>query len=282
MPKQTKADQAIHDAADEIRRETRAAAAEVRIELGAARRETAAVLREAMTELRLTLSEIWEPEGSAKRSPSSPSGGRMSRAQRKELTRELLLDAAIGVFAEKGYHGASLDDVADAAGFTKGAVYSNFTRKSDLFRALLERETERYDQALTRTVEAVPPELLPDVAAELLADPGVRPGDADAAGRVLAGGCARPGPASIAPAYERPRGRSVRGETARRWSRTRVQPAWPARRCLRRARDRTPDEPRARIPRVSSRSCWRRALRKLLATDPPGAEQRLNAYTPGP
>ena len=171
MPKQTKADQAIHDAADEIRRETRAAAAEVRIELGAARRETAAVLREAMTELRLTLSEIWEPEGSAKRSPSSPSGGRMSRAQRKELTRELLLDAAIEVFAEKGYHGASLDDVADAAGFTKGAVYSNFTRKSDLFRALLERETERYDQALTRTVEAVPPELLPDVAAELLADP---------------------------------------------------------------------------------------------------------------
>ena len=170
MPKQTKADQAIHDAADEIRRETRAAAAEVRIELGAAKRETAAALREALTELRLTLSQIWEPEESAKRS-SSTSGARMSRAQRKELTRELLLDAAIGVFAEKGYHGASLDDVADAAGFTKGAVYSNFTRKSDLFRALLERETGRYDQALTRTVEAVPPQLLPDVAAELLADP---------------------------------------------------------------------------------------------------------------
>ncbi len=87
------------------------------------------------------------------------------------MTRELLLDAAIDVFAEKGYHGASLDDVADAAGFTKGAVYSNFTRKSDLFRALLERETTRHDQALRQTVEAVSLELLPDVAAELLAKP---------------------------------------------------------------------------------------------------------------
>jgi AcrR family transcriptional regulator len=171
MPRQTQADQAIRHAADEIRRETRAAAAEVRIELDAAKRETTAALREAMTELRHTLSDIWGPEDSAMADPSTSTGGRLSRAQRKELTRELLLDAAIGVFAEKGYHGASLDDVADAAGFTKGAVYSNFTRKSDLFRALLERETSRYDQALTQTVQAVPLELLPDVAAELLADP---------------------------------------------------------------------------------------------------------------
>ena len=171
MSRETKADQAIRDAADQIGRETRAAAAEVRIELNAAKRETKAALREAMTELRLTLSQIWEPDESAKADSSAARGGRLSRAQRKELTRELLLDAAIGVFAEKGYHGASLDDVADAAGFTKGAVYSNFTRKSDLFRALLERETSRYDQALTQTVQAVPLELLPDVAAELLADP---------------------------------------------------------------------------------------------------------------
>lgn len=171
MPKETRADKAIRDAAEEIRRETRSAAAEVRIELGAAKRETSAAFSEAMAEVRATLSEIWEPEASAATSSSSSSGGRMSRAQRKEMTRELLLDAAIEVFAEKGYHGASLDDVADAAGFTKGAVYSNFTRKSDLFRALLERESDRYDQALTQTVEAVPLELLPDVAAELLAAP---------------------------------------------------------------------------------------------------------------
>lgn len=169
MPKQTKADKVVQDAADEIRRESRAAAAEVRLELGAARRETSSALREAMAEVREALSEIWAPEETSESTPSS--GGRMSRAQRKEMTRELLLDAAIEVFAQKGYHGASLDDVADAAGFTKGAVYSNFTRKSDLFRALLERETGRYGQALTQTVERVPLELLPEVAAELLAAP---------------------------------------------------------------------------------------------------------------
>ena len=170
MPKETRADKAIRDAAAEIRRETRAAAAEVRLELGSAKRETSAAMREAMTELRGALAEIWEPEPGG-RAGGSGSGGRMSRAERKEMTRELLLDAAIDVFAEKGYHGASLDDVADAAGFTKGAVYSNFTRKSDLFRALLERETGRYGAALTQTVAAAPLDLLPDVAAELLAAP---------------------------------------------------------------------------------------------------------------
>ena len=126
----------------------RAAAAEVRLELGAAKRETSEALREAMAEVRAALSEIWGPR--TRPDLGRPERGRMSRAQRKEMTRELLLDAAIEVFAEKGYHGASLDDVADAAGFTKGAVYSNFTRKSDLFRALLERESSRYDQALSR------------------------------------------------------------------------------------------------------------------------------------
>jgi len=166
--RESAASRAFREAAEEIRRETRAAATEVRIELGAAGRETGGALREAMAEVRAALGEIWEPEPSA---GAAAGGGRMSRAQRKEMTRELLLDAAIDVFAEKGYHGASLDDVADAAGFTKGAVYSNFTRKSDLFRALLERETARFSSALTQTVEAVPLELLPDVAAELLAAP---------------------------------------------------------------------------------------------------------------
>lgn len=168
MSKQTRRDKAIRDAGEEIRRETRSAAAEVRQELAAAKRETSAALRQAMVEVRAALGEIWEPDEPV---DSASPGGRLSRAQRKEMTRELLLDAAIDVFAEKGYHGASLDDVADAAGFTKGAVYSNFTRKSDLFGALLERETTRHDQALRQTVEAVSLELLPDVAAELLAKP---------------------------------------------------------------------------------------------------------------
>ncbi len=58
--------------------------------------------------------------------------------RRRQQTRDHLLEAAATVFGERGYHGASLDDIAAAAGFTKGAVYSNFKSKEDLFLALLE------------------------------------------------------------------------------------------------------------------------------------------------
>lgn len=58
--------------------------------------------------------------------------------RRRQQTRDYLLQAAAKVFAERGFHGASLDEVAAVAGFTKGAVYSNFESKEDLFLALLE------------------------------------------------------------------------------------------------------------------------------------------------
>jgi AcrR family transcriptional regulator len=58
--------------------------------------------------------------------------------RRRQQTRDYLLEAAARVFAERGFHGASLDQVAAEAGFTKGAVYSNFDSKEDLFLALLE------------------------------------------------------------------------------------------------------------------------------------------------
>jgi AcrR family transcriptional regulator len=54
-------------------------------------------------------------------------------------TRSRLLEAAASEFAEKGYAGASLDAIAERAGRTKGAVYSNFESKSELFLALLDR-----------------------------------------------------------------------------------------------------------------------------------------------
>ncbi|MEV5569356.1 helix-turn-helix domain-containing protein [Spirillospora sp. NPDC052269] len=57
------------------------------------------------------------------------------------MTRTALLEAAERLWAENGVHGASLDDVASAAGLTKGAVYSNFAGKTDLLLALLEHCT---------------------------------------------------------------------------------------------------------------------------------------------
>src|SRR4051794_41907842 len=65
-----------------------------------------------------------------------------TRAESKAATREELLDAARRVFLERGYHGASLELVAREAGYTKGAVYSAFASKADLFLALYDREIE--------------------------------------------------------------------------------------------------------------------------------------------
>ena len=66
--------------------------------------------------------------------------------RRRQQTRDHLLAAAGQVFAELGFHGATLDEVAAVAGFTKGAVYSNFRSKDDLFLALLE---SRYQSGLS-------------------------------------------------------------------------------------------------------------------------------------
>ena len=69
---------------------------------------------------------------------------RMTRAESKQQTRAAILAAAREVFARDGFHGATLDRVAEAAGFTKGAVYSAFDSKADLFLAVYEaRVAER-------------------------------------------------------------------------------------------------------------------------------------------
>jgi AcrR family transcriptional regulator len=64
-----------------------------------------------------------------------------------------LLAAADDVFRERGFHGASLDQVAAAAGYTKGAVYSNFASKEDLFLAIYERRVEQSLDRVTRLLE---------------------------------------------------------------------------------------------------------------------------------
>ncbi len=80
------------------------------------------------------------------------SGARLDRNQRKELTRRLLIDAAAAVFARRGFDAASLDEVAEAAGFTKGAVYSNFRSKTDLIMALIERRVAEQLDTATRAL----------------------------------------------------------------------------------------------------------------------------------
>lgn len=69
---------------------------------------------------------------------------RWTRERRLEHTRSLLLDAAEDVFAEKGFIAATLDDIAYAAGYTKGAIYKHFGTKEELFLAVSDRYWRRY------------------------------------------------------------------------------------------------------------------------------------------
>ena len=64
---------------------------------------------------------------------------RTRRPTRSEVRRRLL-DAALEVFAEHGFDTANLDQVAAAAGLTKGAIYSNFAGKDDLFYAMMSEQ----------------------------------------------------------------------------------------------------------------------------------------------
>jgi len=77
--------------------------------------------------------------GTSRSAAIPPTPARVPRP-RKDEVRTRVLQAAGAVFAERGFAAASLDQVAAAAGFTKGAVYSNFGSKDELFLALMEAE----------------------------------------------------------------------------------------------------------------------------------------------
>jgi AcrR family transcriptional regulator len=64
--------------------------------------------------------------------------GEFDRSERRARTRAQLLDAAARVYARRGFESATLDEVAEEAGFTKGAVYDHFGSKENLLFALLD------------------------------------------------------------------------------------------------------------------------------------------------
>ncbi|KWX25002.1 TetR family transcriptional regulator [Mycolicibacterium wolinskyi] len=79
---------------------------------------------------------------------------RLTRAENQARTRALLLDAAARTFARKGYAAASVDEIAATAGFSVGAVYSNFSGKEQLFSELMaERASGRIDQVVDTLAE---------------------------------------------------------------------------------------------------------------------------------
>jgi AcrR family transcriptional regulator len=77
---------------------------------------------------------------------------RLRRAEMVKRNREAVLATARRVFIEKGYAGATLEAIADEAGFSKGVMYSQFDSKADLFLALLERRMDERTQQNERIV----------------------------------------------------------------------------------------------------------------------------------
>jgi AcrR family transcriptional regulator len=76
--------------------------------------------------------------------------------RRRAMTRQHLLDAAAIVFARNGFHGSTLDEVAATAGFSKGAVYSNFKSKDDLFLELFHERVDRQFAVVSEALETGP------------------------------------------------------------------------------------------------------------------------------
>lgn len=85
-------------------------------------------------------------------SSATPASVRLTREQSKANTRERLLAAARSAFASNGFNGASVEEIASRAGFSTGALYSNFDGKEDLFLVLMEREIDEHAREIAEAV----------------------------------------------------------------------------------------------------------------------------------
>ncbi len=90
---------------------------------------------------------------------SAPARQDGRRAAARGTARRRLLDAAAQVFAERGYGAATVEDIASAAGLTKGAVYWSFKGKEDLFFALMDERVDRRARELMGVTEQAPREI---------------------------------------------------------------------------------------------------------------------------
>lgn len=79
---------------------------------------------------------------------------RLTRQESRELTRSRLLDAAAVVFAERGFGGSTVELIAEQAGYTRGAFYSNFADKDEIFLAIVEERSRRGIREISGLLDA--------------------------------------------------------------------------------------------------------------------------------
>jgi AcrR family transcriptional regulator len=95
---------------------------------------------------------------------------RLTRAEQQAQTRARLIEAAARVFARRGYQAASVEEIAEDAGYSHGAVYSNFEGKADLFLAVFEDYMAERVRELAETQAALPEDAPLQARARALAD----------------------------------------------------------------------------------------------------------------
>jgi AcrR family transcriptional regulator len=78
---------------------------------------------------------------------------RLTQEERKRETRQLLLESAVETFAQLGFHGASVDKIAENAGFSKGAFYAHFHSKEELFLAILEQQMQLHVNNVRQVID---------------------------------------------------------------------------------------------------------------------------------
>src|SRR5882672_9783732 len=78
---------------------------------------------------------------------------RLTRQESRAATRAKLVESAGEVFAERGFYGASVEEITERAGFSRGAFYSNFASREDLFLAVLDTYLDAEVRALAEASE---------------------------------------------------------------------------------------------------------------------------------
>lgn len=95
---------------------------------------------------------------------------RLTRAEQQAQTRSRLVEAAATVFARRGFQAATVEEIAEEAGYSHGAVYSNFAGKADLFLAVFEDYMAGRVGELAETQAALPDDAPLEARARALAD----------------------------------------------------------------------------------------------------------------
>jgi AcrR family transcriptional regulator len=102
--------------------------------------------------------------------PHMARGRRLTRTEQQAQTRARLIEAAARVFARRGYQAARVEEIAEEAGYSHGAVYSNFEGKADLFLAVFEEYMAERVRELAETQTALPEDAPLEARARALAD----------------------------------------------------------------------------------------------------------------